>query len=279
MDYKKKYLKYKLKYLTTKKLYGGSGEIPKTPEKKIERFPEGLWARGSGSYFNSRQPYNPLDSDWKYDNLSGKTDDIPPLELPENVKSDGDALPSDWINAPTNEVIANHPDQEGDSHINMHKANLKQLEEHYQNKEKDKDFARGINSIIRDIFHSIPILTKSQNRRDKLISLHDEIKETIMDLNFVDLKLQLILNLNELIRNINDVVPELIEEVPYKELQEAINQAKKARNQEESQEKADDEYSSSEEAEPTTTQATSVNENEACSVLGNCAVMGGNKKK
>lgn len=31
MDYKKKYLKYKLKYLTTKKLYAGSGLPPLPP--------------------------------------------------------------------------------------------------------------------------------------------------------------------------------------------------------------------------------------------------------
>lgn len=31
MDYKKKYLKYKLKYLTTKKLYAGSNNPPQQP--------------------------------------------------------------------------------------------------------------------------------------------------------------------------------------------------------------------------------------------------------
>tara|TARA_B100002052_G_C15616272_1_gene477628 strand:- start:401 stop:634 length:234 start_codon:yes stop_codon:yes gene_type:complete len=36
MDYKKKYLKYKLKYLTAKKLYGGSDYTnPKTANEKV----------------------------------------------------------------------------------------------------------------------------------------------------------------------------------------------------------------------------------------------------
>ena len=58
MDYKKKYLKYKLKYLTAKKLYGGSSDFMDRTGVNVETAITDLYEKGYNPDNLERLGYN-----------------------------------------------------------------------------------------------------------------------------------------------------------------------------------------------------------------------------